>query len=88
MGVRTNLVQEEALGLPCLTKVSAVNVVEDVSIYPSILAGQSGSILHLSCVCADTASAVCPSQSGCGGIILGLGAKVLSGSTQGIYPRH
>ena len=24
----------------------------------------------------------------CGGVILGQGAKVLSGSTQGIYPRH
>ena len=24
----------------------------------------------------------------CGGVVLGQGAKVLSGSTQGIYPRH
>ena len=24
----------------------------------------------------------------CGGLVLGQGAKVLSGSTQGIYPRH
>ena len=29
-----------------------------------------------------------PVASGCGGVILGQGAKVLSGSTQGIYPRH
>ena len=33
VSVRTNFVQEEPLGLRCLTKIGVIHVVEDVSIY-------------------------------------------------------
>ena len=49
---------------------------------------------RLTCCIANHRISICLSPPGplrcrmCGRLVLGQGAKVLSGSTQGIYPRH
>ena len=46
VGVRTNVFQEEPLDLQCLTMISAVRVVEDVSICRHTLALEFGATLE------------------------------------------
>ena len=41
MGVRTNFVREESLGLQCLTTISVISVVEDVSTCLDTLTSES-----------------------------------------------
>ena len=65
---RTDSFQEERLGLPYWTMILAICVVEDVSVYLDMLIWEFWAIWErpprFTCVCADTASAACPSQSG------------------------
>ena len=66
--VRTSFFQEEQRGLHYFPLILAICVVEDVSIYLDMLMWEFWAIWErppiFTCVCADTASAACPSQSG------------------------
>ena len=69
MGVRISFSQEELLGLPYWTTISAICVLESVSIRLDIPTSEFfsnfGASSIFTWVQADIASAACPSQSGC-----------------------
>ena len=66
---RTDFAQEERLGLPCWTMISAICVLVDASTYLDILTlelsiNNDGASYILTRVLADTASAACPAHPG------------------------
>ena len=61
---RTDFAQEEQLGLPYWTMILAICILVDVSKYLDILTSEILTMIMLTWVQADTASAACPAHPG------------------------